>query len=81
MGLRFMMRAGAEQLPRKGPLQSPGWRPPRGAPRAKALPRRPSQHPEVERPAPAGKAARCSASGPPYRGTEPSRNLSSLLPF
>ena len=80
MGLRFMMRAGAEQLPRKGPLQSPGWRPPRGAPRAEGLPRRPSQHPEVQRPAPAGKAARCSASGPPYPGTEPSRNLSSTSP-
>ena len=64
MGLRCMMRAGAELLPGKGALQAAGWRAPAQRPGGRAA-RRPSQHPEGQRPAPAGEAARRAASGRP----------------
>lgn len=69
MALRFMMRGGGRAAAEERPITIPRLETPRGAPRAEGLPRWPSQRPEVQRPAPAGKAARCPASGPPYPGT------------
>ena len=71
MALRFMMRAGAEQLPRKGPLQSPGWRPRAERPERKGCPAGPPSAPRYSARHPRGRRLGARPQVHPTLGLSP----------